>query len=326
MSQYVTNVGGWSSFDKYPRYVADVNGDGKDDVVGFGETNTFVGLSDGSSFGAPATWIHQFTPSAGGWSSFNKYPRMMADVNGDGKADIVAFGLDHVYVALSTGSSFSGSTVWHNLFNYNGGGWTSYDKYPRAVVDVNGDGKADIVGFGESHTYVSLSTGSSFGAPATWINHFTPSAGGWSSYDKYPRVMADVNGDSKADIVAFGLDHVYVALSTGSSFSGGTVWHSNFNYNGGGWTSQNTYPRTVVDINGDGKADIVGFGKDHVYTGISSGYGFGMGTLPVESYVVNKGGWSSFDTYPRCAGDVTGNGKADIVGFGADAVYVTRSI
>ncbi|MER0240325.1 hypothetical protein [Fulvimarina sp. MAC8] len=32
----------------------------------------------------------------------------------------------------------------------------SDDRYPRQVVDVNEDGMADIVGFGEAGVYVSL--------------------------------------------------------------------------------------------------------------------------------------------------------------------------
>jgi hypothetical protein len=38
-------------------------------------------------------------------------------------------------------------------------GWTSFNQYPRAVVDVNGDGMADIVGFGGDRVIVSLATG-----------------------------------------------------------------------------------------------------------------------------------------------------------------------
>lgn len=36
-----------------------------------------------------------------------KHPRMTADVNGDGKADLINFGSNSVYVSLSTGSSFA---------------------------------------------------------------------------------------------------------------------------------------------------------------------------------------------------------------------------
>lgn len=40
------NVGGWTDNNTYPRVVGDVNGDGFDDLIGFGSTNVFVSLSE----------------------------------------------------------------------------------------------------------------------------------------------------------------------------------------------------------------------------------------------------------------------------------------
>ena len=34
--------------------------------------------------------------------------------------------------------------------------WESFDKFPRQVADVNGDGRADIVGFAKNNVRVSL--------------------------------------------------------------------------------------------------------------------------------------------------------------------------
>jgi len=44
--------------------------------------------------------IANFGTSAGGWSSFNIYPRTVADVNHDHKADIIGFGGSGTYVSL----------------------------------------------------------------------------------------------------------------------------------------------------------------------------------------------------------------------------------
>ena len=81
------------------------------------------------------------------------------------------------------------------------------------MADVNGDGMADIVGFEYAGTRVALSNGAGFDRPTTWISAFAYGAGGWISQDKYPRMMADVNGDGLADIVGFGYAGAYVALS-----------------------------------------------------------------------------------------------------------------
>jgi hypothetical protein len=197
---------GWSSQDKYPRTLGDVNGDGRADVVGFFSDGGYVSHSNGvNGFGTPTRWIAGYGYSAGSWTSQDRYPRHVADVNGDGKADVVGFGNAGVYVALSTGIAFASSKRWIADFGYGAGGWTSQNLYPRLLADANADGKADIIGFGKAGAYVSLSTGTSFASPTLGIASCgrDAAAGGWSSQNKYPRAVADVNHDHKADIVGF---------------------------------------------------------------------------------------------------------------------------
>jgi hypothetical protein len=79
----------------------------------------------------------------------------MADVNGDGQADVVGFGNAGAYVSLSTGTGFSPPQLWVNNYGYDAGGWR-VDQHPRIMADVNGDGQADVVGFGNAGAYVSL--------------------------------------------------------------------------------------------------------------------------------------------------------------------------
>jgi hypothetical protein len=57
-------------------------------------------------------------------------------------------------VFLSTGSAFLKSTVWTNEF-----GWRNDLRDHRELGDVNGDGRADVVGFKEGEgVLVGLST------------------------------------------------------------------------------------------------------------------------------------------------------------------------
>jgi hypothetical protein len=80
------------------------------------------------------------------------------DVNADGKADIVGFGADGVYMALATGGGhFASPTAQLSAFAANAGGWNSDNAYPRQLADINGNGSADIVGFAANGVWTAPS-------------------------------------------------------------------------------------------------------------------------------------------------------------------------
>ena len=271
------------SFDRNPRLVGDIDGDGRDDLIGFEDNDIKVALSEGNAFGPATTWFLNAYTYNSFWISFDKYPRIVADVNGDGKSDIVAFGERYVQVLLSTGSSFSNN----NGFNYWSGDFAitsplpfiSFDRNPRLLADVNGDGKDDIIGFSDDDIKValSLSNGSGFDAITTWLpNRYTYNTG-WTSFNTYPRVVSDVDGDGKGDIIAFGQRYTYVLLSNGASFidisdrSDSNYWSEDFTVTSAPpFLSFNRNPRLVGDVDGDGKADILGFGDASLYVASSS--------------------------------------------------------
>ena len=261
--------GGWTNNNLYPRRLADVNGDGMADIVGFGTAGAYVALATGGgAFGPISLMLAEF--GANNWTNNNLYPRQLADVNGDGMADIVGFGTAGPYVALATGGGAFGPISLVLAAFGEGGGWTNNNLYPRQLADVNGDGMADIVAFGDAAVYVALATGGgAFGPITAALSPFTP-AGGWSSNGQYPREVADVSGDGKADIVGFGPAGVVVALGNGDgTFDAATADLQAFMSSPSGWTSNDAYPRHLADVNGDGAADIVGFGYAGVYDALS---------------------------------------------------------
>ncbi|WP_299402613.1 FG-GAP-like repeat-containing protein, partial [Acaryochloris sp. IP29b_bin.148] len=138
--------------------LADVNGDGRADIIGFGHYTVAVALgqSDGT-FGRGFTATDEFTVVKGGWTSNDRFPVQVADVNGDGRADIIGFGHHTVAVALGqSDGTFGTATTVHQGFTIQNG-FSSFDNNPREVADINGDGQADLVGFGDAQVNVSLS-------------------------------------------------------------------------------------------------------------------------------------------------------------------------
>jgi glucose/arabinose dehydrogenase len=225
-------AGGWISQDRYPRQLADINGDGAADIVGFGEAGVYVALAipdpaladlrfAAPAFASPVLALANFAaaPEAGGFVSQNNYPRIVADVNGDGKADIVGFATEGVIVSLAAGEGrFDAPFLALNGLGtaLATGGWTDQGHYPRQVADVNADGRADIVGFGETAVFVALANpDGTFANPTADIAQFalSPSSGNWSGFDPYPRLLGDINGDHRADIIGFGGSTTFLAQS-----------------------------------------------------------------------------------------------------------------
>jgi hypothetical protein len=271
----------------------------------------------------PKLWIRNYGVKAGGWATQEQFPRLLGDVDGDGKADVAGFGRDGVYVSLSDGRQFGPPRIWTRSFSP-ADGWTTQDACPRALADVNGDGKADIIGFGKDGTYVSVSTGTEFAALRLWLASFGTGTSEWASQGDSPRVLADVNGDAKADVVGFAPGGVYVALSNGTGFEPPKLWIRDFGSKAGGWATQDRYPRAVADVNGDGKADIVGFSRYGVQVSLSNGAGFDPAAAEVRNYGFSAGGWTSQNLYPRMLADVNGDGKAELLGLGAEGAYVAQ--
>ena len=338
LANFAPGAGGWTSNTRYPRMLVDINNDSKLDLVGFGDANVFAALGDGNGgFGGMTrvVGLDGFTSAGGGWNSNDRYPRMFADLNGDGRIDALGFGAEHAYVALGNANGSFGVMTPNAVldgFTAKLYGWSSNDRYPRFLVDLDKDGKVDVVGFGEAHVYWAKGNGNGTFADmkiVSGLDGLTPAGGGWNSNDRFPHMFADVNGDGVLDVVGFGAAKVWVSL--GGRDNNGNISFAdmkgaldNFAVNGGGWVNNTTYPRFAADMNGDGKADLVGFGEAGVYVALATGGGsFATPQLVCDNFGrgVSGGGWANNDLYLRLLGDLNGDGLLDIVGFGEKGVY-----
>ena len=305
----------WSP-EQTPRLVADVNGDGRADVVGFGSDGVLVGLSDGTQFASQTVFPHF---GARDWNAADD-PRVATDVNGDGCADIVGF-QSGIHVALADcAGSFGQPQLWTSSTAFSAPNWSG--STPRLVVDLNGDGMSDVIGFGLNGVEVLLSTGTSpFVRPswaAAWPQNAFPHFGSndWSADDL--RTVADVNGDGLPDIVGIRANApgIQVSLNTGAGFLAPVDWCAApapvtcpF---------QADTPIQVADVNGDGMADIVNFGLNGVVVALSDGAQFVVaGSFAIDDFGSAQN-WSS-DT-PRLVGDINGDGVTDLLGFGLSSV------
>jgi hypothetical protein len=161
--------------------------------------------------------------------------------------------------------------------------------------------------------------GRGFDPPVFLIEDFG-SKQGWDPA-KHIRTLPDITGDGRADIVAFGGDGVWTALSTGNGFATPHFVLAEFGFNQG-WRVSNPpglkspgpvfNPRILADIDHDRKKDIIGFGPAGVWTARATGDGgFATPTFALAAFGSNQ--WGSF---PRFVADLTGDGYLDIIGWG----------
>ena len=305
---------GWM-VERHPRFLADVTGDGRADIVGFGDAGVWTARNNGDGSFQPVKFVIADLGYDHGWS-VDRHLRFLADVTGDGRADIIGFGDAGVYVALGNGDgTFQAPKFVINDLGYNQG-WR-VGQHPRLVADTTGDGKADIIGFGNDGVWVALSNGDgTFKAPQLVLAGFNPGQG-WDV--ERPRIMADLTRAHRADIVGFGNDGVWTALSNGTGgFAAATFILADLGYNQG-WRIEN-HPRFAADVTGDGKADLVAFGNDGVFVSVAGG---GGAKLVVPEFGYNKGWRVPF--HPRYVADLNRDRKADIIGFGDDGVWTALS-
>jgi hypothetical protein len=183
---------------------------------------------------------------------------------------------------------------------------------PIRFGDLDGDGKADVCQPSALGLVCALSSGKAFGQERVWA----PLSGGdgWLSSDTTRWLaLADVNGDGRADACGRGASGVVVcALSTGKSFAPVEPWTTGDELKAASWLG-------VGDLNGDQRADVCGFVEGRILCALSTGRGFTNGTVWFSAGASEEAG-RLLAGASLALGDVNGDRRADLCGYGSDGV------
>lgn len=192
----------FSNFQAYPAgtaitsvTVGDVNGDGLNDIVAVNEIDNTVSvyINTTTTIGTPtASFTNQQVFAVGNLPTM----AVIADINGDGKGDIVVANnnLNAISVLLSTMTTASSTAAFSPEQDFATGNVPNW----VAVTDVDGDGKPDLVAANSADNTISV------------IFNTTPTNQLNASFDQQQVIqvgsdpeniaVADLNGDGKLDL------------------------------------------------------------------------------------------------------------------------------
>lgn len=267
--------------------VADVNADGKPDLLTANSDSNTAGVLLGTGTGSFRS-VTQF--STGGFSKPSGIA--VADVNADGKPDLLTanLGTNTAGVLLGTGTGSFGPVT-----TYSSGANSAPASI--AVADVNGDGQLDLLTANQANSTagVLLGTGTGSFGPATTFSTGTAS---------YPHglVVADVNGDTKLDLLTANTNSTAgVLLGTGTGSFGAVTTFST-------GASSLTNALAVADVNSDGHPDLLTANYNTSTAGVLLGTGTGSFGAVTQ---VSTGEGSQ--PYGIAVADVNGDAKPDLL-------------
>ncbi len=231
--------------DNYPIGIAvgDFDGDGKKDIV----TANFNGNSVSVYQNKSSVGLISFDPGKDYAAGTNTYGVAVADLNADGKPDIIATNeYDHpgsisVFINTSTKGILSFTT--QQIFN------VGYSPRRLIVFNANNDNKPDLAVANQGSGSVSILVNSSTKNIISFENReFAVTPG--SSPESIS--CGDLNADGKQDLIVAnnnqkGTISILKNASTKANFSFALMDLPAMNY---------PYATVITDLNGDGKPDI----------------------------------------------------------------------
>jgi hypothetical protein len=323
--------------------VADVNGDGRDELIVINKSASWIGVLQESNGTLVAKWVGRGRINRQGGSArtawnLNSWDELhVGDIDGDSSEELVIISPDGKRMG---GVSWNGRRLildWMMSNSIPGASgvpdntWTLNYGDKLIVADVDGDGKDEIViaNRDASSKEIAILAEHNDQILMRWrgdsIPNAEPNNPGWSLDPADRFIAADINGDGKKELIVRCRMGTTVGVIVPKGKGLALSWRQEnwINRSGrspnSGWHLSGGDSLLVADVNGDGKEEIVVVNSNGQWIGV---WGEESGNLSLKwikhdwvTYPNHPGrnGWNLRDGDRFIAGDFDGDGREELV-------------